>query len=417
MVYYVAVLVRAFSYPLHPTKAQETALERILVLCQRLYNGALEERIGAWRLAKETLSLYDQQVELTELRAQDPEYDQVSARILRSPLQRLDRAYKGFFRRVKRGEKPGFPRFKSRDRYNSFSFPNPVLKGNFLTIPSFGPVKLRLYRPLRGIPKEAQVRKTAKGWTVSIVCDLGAAPPVSVDLTKSTGIDVGITTFGTLSDGSEIPNPRFFRESEAKLARRQQILQRKKRGSNSRRRAKNQVGRVHLSIRNQRLDHARKTAKSLFDRFDVVCHEDLNIRNMVRNTHLSKSISDAAWGQFILCLAFKAEEAGKLSVGVNPRGTSQRCSGCGKVCPKTLSDREHRCPSCGLVIGRDHNAAINIWRLGLSLVSRPQSKDCGLAKAYKAKPMSERFIRAYQHADVTTLRDEYGVSIAIVKIA
>jgi putative transposase len=129
------------------------------------------------------------------------------------------------------------------------------------------------------------------------------------------------------------------------------------------------------------MDHARKEASKLFSQFDVVCHETLNIRNMVRNPHLSKSISDAAWGQFILCLASKAEEAGKLSVGVDPRGTSQRCSGCGKVCPKTLSDQEHRCDSCGLVIGRDHNAAINIHRLGLSLVSRSEAKAPGLAEA------------------------------------
>jgi putative transposase len=388
-------VIRSFNYPLQPTKAQEAQLDWILVLCQRLYNGALEERIGAWRLAKKGLSLYDQHRELTELRAQDPEYSQVSAWIFRSALSRLDRAYKAFFRRVKawksgnKKDKPGFPRFRARDRYESFSFPKPVLKGSFLHIPSFGLVKLRLYRPLKGQPKEAHVRRTAKGWTVSIVCDLGKAPPVSVDLTKSTGIDVGLTSFGTLSDGSEIPNPRFFRESEAKLAEAQRALAvkttiRKKnhrRRSRSEQRARRAVGRVHLSIRNQRLDHARKTAKSLFDQFDVVCHEDLNIRGMVQNHHLSKSISDAAWGQFISCLAFKAEEAGKLTVGVNPRGTSQRCSGCGKVCHKTLSDREHRCDGCGLVIGRDHNAAINIHRLGLSLVSRPLSKDTGLAEA------------------------------------
>ncbi|MFI5298857.1 MAG: RNA-guided endonuclease InsQ/TnpB family protein, partial [Polyangiales bacterium] len=220
-------MIRAFRYPLKPNATEERALLRYLSACQQIYNAALEEKRDAYRKQGVTVSRYEQQKELTELRGQDADYAAIPVEVLRSALLRLDRAYTGFFRRVKAGQKAGFPRFRSRDRYDSFSFCNPVIDGDRIKIPKLGYVKMNLYRPLRGTPKEAQVRRTAKGWYVSIICDLGAAPPVDVNLDKIVGIDLGLTSCAVLSTGEEIANPRFFRESEERLARRQRALQAK----------------------------------------------------------------------------------------------------------------------------------------------------------------------------------------------
>lgn len=359
-------MIRTFNYPLKLTTRQEESLRDILRACQLVYNAALEQRIQAYRKQKKAITCFDQFKDLTELRGYEPDtFGRVAARILRSPLIRLDRAFKGFFRRLKTGQKPGFPRFRSVDRYDSFTFPEPVTEGNLVRIPGLGDVKFHCYRPLRGVAREAHVRRTAKGWTLSVVCDLGPAP-TKVEVNTSTGIDVGLTHFATLADGSQVENPRFYRKSEEILARRQRALATKKKGSKSRQRAKRLVGLAHAKIRNQRLDFVRKLAKSLVFRFDLIAYEDLNISGMMRS-NLAKSINDASWGLFIATMSFRAEEAGKHMVAVNPRGTSQRCSGCETVVKKTLSQREHLCPHCGLKLDRDHNAAINIQTLGLSV--------------------------------------------------
>jgi putative transposase len=198
---------------------------------------------------------------------------------------------------------------------------------------------------------------------VCFSCDLGAAPP-KVTVRQMVGIDVGLTIFATLSDGGEVPAPRLFRKGEDVLARRQRSLATKRRGSNSRRRARTLVAKAHCHIRNQRLDFARKLTVVLFAKYDLIAFEDLNIRGMV-HSNLAKSIHDAAWGLFLRCLTDKAESAGRWAVPVDPRGTTQNCSACGEHVPKGLTDRAHIC-SCGLVLGRDLNAARNIEALGRS---------------------------------------------------
>jgi putative transposase len=360
-------MIRTFRYPLLPTKAQEATLDAWRLKCCELYNAALEQRREAWRKQRVSPSLYDQHKQLTELRQSDPAWSDMPAWVQRSALTRLDRAFKAFFRRVKSGGTPGFPRFRSRDRYDSFSVPCgdgiSRLASNSVVLPKIGAVRLHKYRELRGTPLDVRVHRGARCWHVSFVCDLGEAP-VKLPVRNAVGVDVGLTAFATLSNGEAIGNPRFYREGQAALTRRSQSLARKRRGSNSRKRAKSLVARAHEHVRNQRLDFARKFACALFSRFDMVAHEDLSISRMVHG-HLAKSIHDAAWGVFLQCLSLKAENAGRHVIAVDPRGTSQRCSRCGEVCPKTLSDREHRC-RCGLTLGRDHNAARNVLALGLS---------------------------------------------------
>lgn len=356
-------MIRTYRYPLLPTKAQEQVLEQWLVLCQRLYNGALEQRIDAWRKQRRTLTRIDQQKELTELRRVDAEYEVLPVIAARSPLRRLELAFQAFFRRIKRGEKPGFPRFRAHDRYDSMGIGRVLPNGDRLRVPTLGLVRIKLYRPIKGAVRDVTLRRTAKRWYACFACDIGAAPP-KVAVRSATGIDVGLTSFATLSDGSSVDNPRFFRKSEALLARRQRSLALKKKGSASRLRARTLVARTHEHTKNQRLDFARKLSKELCERYDLIAHEDLAIRGMVHGT-LAKSIHDAAWGTFLHALACKAEEAGKHLVAVDPRGTTQKCSGCGNTVRRGLGDRTHAC-GCGLVLGRDHNAAINIHALGLS---------------------------------------------------
>lgn len=234
-----------------------------------------------------------------------------------------------------------------------------------MLVPKLGLVRFNLYRPIEGSIKDATIRHKNGRWFVCFACDLGPAPD-KAPVARATGVDLGLTSFAVLADGTEVENPRFFRKGEALLATRQRKLQLKKRGSKSRERAKRLVGKAHEHVKNQRLDFSRKLAVDLFSRYDLVAFEDLQIRNMIRSS-LGKSIFDAAWGVFLNALVCKAESAGKWAVPVDPRGTSQRCSDCGAVVKKELSERQHRC-GCGLTLGRDHNAALNILAAGRAVV-------------------------------------------------
>ena len=360
---YPVGVIRTFQYPLRPTKRQAAVLECWLERCRQLYNAALEQRIDAWRKQRKSISWVEQFRELAALRAEDIDYRTVPSDVARSALRRLDRAFKAFFRRVKAGgEAPGFPRFKGRDRYSSFDIGRGTVRDDRVRVPLLGCVRFRKYRPLGGEIREAQIIRTVRGWKVSFACDIGEAPP-KVAARNAVGIDLGVTSLAVLSTGEVIDNPRCLARGAAVLTEHQQALARKKRGSRARKKAKRLVARAHERIRDRRLDFARKTAKDLVSRFDVIVHEDLNIRGLASG-RLAKSVNDAAWGLLLRCIELKAEEAGVHVIGVDPRGTSQECSQCGAIVRKELSEREHRCGACGTVLGRDHNAALNVLARG-----------------------------------------------------
>lgn len=345
---------------------QAQDLTRWLGVCCDLYNAALQERREAWRTAGVHITRFDQNRALVEIRAADADVAAVPSRVARSALQRVDLAFGAFFRRCKTGQKPGYPRFQSKRRYNSFSFSFVAIDRRRIHIPKIGLVRFHTYRPLDGIPREVRIGREPTGrWYVSIGCDIGKAPP-KVTVRTATGIDLGLTTFATLSDGTEVPNPRFFRAGEAQLARRQRVHARRQYGSASCERARVLVAKTHRHIANQRKDFNYKLSKQLLEKYDLIAHEDLAISRMVHG-HLAKSIKDAAWGTFLRCLASKAESAGKHVIAVDPRGTTQRCSGCGATVHKSLAERQHTC-TCGVSLGRDHNAALNILALGRSAV-------------------------------------------------
>lgn len=375
-------MIRTFRYPLRPTAAQAETLESWRIACQQLYNGALQERRDAWKRAKVSVTKYNQYMGLTELRQTDAEWRAMPSQIQRAAIDRLDRSFQSFFRRVRAGKKPGYPRFKSRDRYGSIGLGGGYrINGHFIHIAKMGPVRFHQYRPLKGTPFSAELRRIGERWFLTIKCDIGEAPSKS-PVSTSVGIDFGLKSLVTLSSGEEVGAPKFAKKSEERLGLKQQTASRKKAGSRAHRRARLQIGKVHCHIKNQRLDFARKLAKRLVMSYDLIAYEGLAISQLVQGV-MAKSILDAAWGILIRCLVCKAEEAGKHLVAVEPRGTTVRCSGCGTSVPKRLSERMHRCTACGLVIGRDHNAAVNILALGLQHM--PTAR--GIALAHGEKPL------------------------------
>lgn len=358
-------MYRSYRLQLRPTVRQSESLNSILALSCDLYNAALQERRDAWNLCRETVNLMMQMGELTELRAVDVEVRAVSVVIEREPLRRVDRAFKAFFRRCKAGEKPGFPRFKARSRYDSLTFPCRRLAVGALFVPRLGDVRFRPSRTIQGEPRTATVIRDGKKWFAVITCEIGPAPEKCA-VSNPIGIDLGLTNFITLSDGRVVENPRWTRQHEARIARANRVLARKQRRSKNRTRARLALRRAHQRAADARRNFTHHVSKWLVTNFDLIAHEKLNIRGMVRS-NLAKSILDAAWGELIWQTSYKAESAGRWDIPVNPKRTTIDCSGCGERVEKTLADRMHRCSRCGLILCRDHNAALNILRLGEAL--------------------------------------------------
>jgi putative transposase len=359
-------LRKTFKEKLRPTPTQARALDEVLWRCRDLYNAALEQRISAWQRRRVSVSRYEQEAELKAIRAEFPEYAAIHSHVLQDVLARLDKTYQAFFRRAQRGEKAGFPRFKGRGRFHSFTFKEygngARLDNGFLVLSKIGRIGVHWSRPLKGTPKTVTISKEADGWYVAISCaDVPAQtlPPTC----QETGIDLGLESFATLSDGAMIHHPRCYRRAERHLAKCQRRVSRRKKGSHRRRKAVCWLARAHQTVRRQRADFHHKTALALVQTNDTIYHEDLQTANMVKNHHLAKSIQDAGWSKFLSILAAKAAYAGRRVVAVPPAYTSQACSGCGVIVQKGLSVRWHRCPDCGTSLHRDHNAAKNIhWR-------------------------------------------------------
>jgi putative transposase len=358
----VETVRKTFKEKLRPTPAQERALDEVLWRCRTLYNTALEQRITAWQRRHVSVSRFQQEAELKDIRADMPEYAAIHSHMLQDVLARLDRTYQAFFRRVQRGEKAGFPRYTGRTRFHAFTFKEygngATLDNGLLVLAKIGRIAVRWSRPLDGTPKTVTISREADGWYVAVSC--AKAPVQSLPVTgRETGRDLGLEAFATLSDGTRIRSPGCYRQAEAYLAKRQRRVARRTKGSRRRRKAVALLAKAHQRGRRQRQDFHHKTALALVRQYDTVYHEDLRVANLVRNHHLAKSIQDAGWSVFLTILTFKAASAGKRVQAVEPAYTSQTCSGCGVVVSKGLSVRWHRCPECGTSLHRDHNAARN----------------------------------------------------------
>jgi putative transposase len=363
---------KTYTYKLVPTAEQEQTMAFVLRRCRELYNAGLQERRDAWQRCGASITAASQSAQLPEIKDVRPEYHDVHSQVLQDVLARLDRAFGAFFRRVKAGEAPGYPRFHGVHRYTSFTYKQvgngATLDNGLLVLSKIGRIAVRWSRPLEGTPKTVTISREADGWYACFSCagvPIQPLPPTG----QQTGIDLGLESFATLSDGSQIANPRHYRKAERALKRAQRRVSRRTQGSHRRQKAVRLLAKAHQKVRRARADFHHKSALALVRQYDTICYEDLQTANMLRNHHLAKSIADASWGAFLRILAFKAACAGKRAVAVPPAYTSQRCSGpqCGVLVYKGLSVRWHSCPDCGTSLHRDHNAARNRERLGQSL--------------------------------------------------
>ena len=346
---------KTFQYRLYPTKDQVQLLAYCLATCRHLYNEMLEDRKNAYDRCGIGLNYTQQAGQLKYLNLD------IHSQVAQDVLRKLDTAFRNFFRRVKNGDKKvGYPRFKGYNRYDSFTYPQSGFKinGDKLILSKIGAIRIFLHREIEGKVKTCTIKRDGEQWYASFSVELPDSEPK--EIVTSVGVDVGITTLATLSDGNEIENPKILDKYDSKLLKAHRDLSRKKKGSNNRDKQKTILSGIYRKVRNARNDYLHKASRFLVDNYDQIIFEDLQIQNMVKNHHLARSIHDASWGMLINFTTYKAEEAGGVVELVNPRNTSKQCSVCGNIQSMPLSQRTYRCSKCGNVIGRDHNAAINI---------------------------------------------------------
>jgi putative transposase len=361
---------KAFKYRIYPTKKQESMLDQTLGICCELYNAALQERRDAYKLAGKSITYTVQQNQLPEIKQTRSDLKDIHSQVLQDALRRLDKAFDAFFRRVKNGENPGYPRFRSRSRYHSFTYTQTGFEINNrrLALSKIGHIKINLHRPLMGIVKTLTIKRTATGkWFAIFSCEVEPKPLPACE--KVTGLDAGLESFATHSSGEKIPNPRFFRQEEKALRKAQRYFDKVKDQPGKEREEKRKVvARVHERITNKRKNFAHQESRHIVKEFGIICIEDLAILNMLKNHCLAKSIADAAWSLFFHCIVYKVVETGRQLAKEDSRHTSQDCHRCGhRRKDLKLTDRVYHCTNaeCLISIDRDQNAALNVLALGL----------------------------------------------------
>jgi putative transposase len=365
---------KAYSFRIYPNKNQEVRLNRTLSTCRHLYNDALAERkkrielnrlrrefqIFPWgsSIKPEWISYENQANNLASNK--DSFQKEVHSQVLQNVLKRVNKSIENFFNGF------GFPRFKGKNRYNSFTYPQSGFeveiedgKEGKLSLSKIGTMRIILHRDIEGIIKTCTIKKDVDQWYAVFVVEVKKTIE-KVPVEKKIGVDVGLINLLALSNGEMVEPPKFLRHSENKLAKEQRKLSRKKLRSNNRKNQKIAVAKIHQKIRNQRKDFSHKTARNLVNRFDFIGFENLRIQNMMQNHHLAKSIADAGWYQLQILTATKAEEAGKRVKLCIANGTSQTCHVCGNIQKMMLKDRVYRCNQCGNIQNRDTNSANEI---------------------------------------------------------
>jgi putative transposase len=363
-----------------------------------LYNAALENRKMSWKERKISVSCYEQYVQLTQIRAEMPEFSRWSASAERDPIHRIDRGFQSFFRRIKSGEKPGHPRFRGKGWYDSATFiandgskwntsdkdirkcrRSKNFKSTTVTVyfQGIGHVKVRQHREVQGDIKTITVKRQGKKWFVVLACD--NVPKETLPKTGETaGVDVGINVYAMTDSGYPIENPRYAKKSQEKVSDLRRSLAKKKFGSNNRRKAKARLNKATQKVRNQREDFQYKSALDLIKKYDTIYLEDLNVKNMLEQdgkygknnkTGLNRSINDAAWASFAKKIQDKAESAGREIIFVNPAYTSQTCPRCGHVSRENRNGIKFRCVKCNHTAHADQVGAINIKSRGQGLTS------------------------------------------------
>lgn len=368
------LVTKTFRFRLEPSPTQRTWFARYAGCCRFVFNRGLAARQLSYEVEGKTPSYAEQCEWLRELKADSATawLSEIHSQVLQQSLKDLDQAYQRFFRRLKAGEAPGFPKFKKKGRKDSFRYPQGVkVDGGRVYLPKIGWVKYRESRSLHGRIQQATIKREGEHWFVSFACEveIPAPTPVAAGQARAVGIDVGLSCFATLSNGTAVENPRFLKRSLAKLKRAQRRLSRMSKGSNNWKKQAAAVATLHLKVRNSRRDFAHRTSTAIVNNHDVIAVEDLQIKGMLKNRHLASAISDAGWGMFLTMLAYKSAWAGKHFVRIGRfEATTQMCSACGRKKPMLLSARVYHCEGCGLKMDRDCNASLNIRAAGLAVL-------------------------------------------------
>jgi putative transposase len=360
-----------YKYRLKPTRAQRSQLEEMLELCRSVYNSTLAIRKNAYKREGKGLSLFDMQRLLPVWKANATDLRKVHSQVLQDVQVRVDLAFQAFFRRVKAGEEPGYPRFKGKGSYDSLTYPQygnggVWLKGDVLRLSRVGEMRIIMHRPVEGKIKTITIQRSAGKWYACFSCEVAAQPLPPSD--EVVGVDLGLKTFAVLSNGEKVNRKRWMKKDEQDVARLQRKKEKLPKGSIERRKAVKALNHAYQRSTNRRNNFAHQESRKLVNRYGLLVFEKLDIQDMQSNGNrlINRGIADVAWGRFVQYSAYKAESAGRVVLAVNPRGTTQMCSGCGGIVPKDLSVRVHDCPHCGLKIDRDLNAAKNILARGLA---------------------------------------------------
>lgn len=383
-----------FKYRIYPSRKQRNILNAQLEECRWLYNHFLEERKSAYESTGKSPNSYDQCASIPKLALSRPSLRSVNAQVLQNVAGRLDLAFKHFFRRVKNGDKPGYPRFKGTGWYKSITFPQvtftngapngcSILDDGLLRVDRrIGTVKIKYHRPMEGRAKTCTIKRTRTGkWFAFFACEIDDPYPLPKSK-KQIGIDMGLTTFAAMSDGTSIKRRRFFKEEEKALAKAQQKLSKAKKGTTERAGQRRVVARVYERMTNKRENFVHQASRKIVNKYGFIAVEDLEINHMKSKGEkpVRKSINDVAWSSFFALLFYKAESAGRTIVKVNPAYTSQTCSSCDHRQKMPLDKRIFKCKNCKTSFDRDHNAALNVLSLGL------QAMGVSL-KASKVRPL------------------------------
>jgi putative transposase len=372
---------RTYKYRLRPNKQQDQLLDVLFWQARKLYNAALEQCISVYQNTGKGITYPAQWPHFRDQRNNDPDlYGMLNATSVQQMLRRLDKAFSAFFRRLKAGETPGFPRFKSRSRFKSIEYrygDGCKLRQNEngqrrLYLQNIGEVKIIYHRPIPedAVIKHAVIKRTNDKWYVCLMLELPDPALLPAPSRSQIGIDMGLSALLATREGVLFENPQWLRRSLAKLRVAQRKVSRRQKGSKRWYKAVRQVARLHEKIKDQRSDHWHKVTRDLAEAHSLIVIEDLNLKFMNTNRHLALSSHDAGLGMFTQMLAYKVEETGCLLLTVDPAYTSQRCSACGALVKKGLSVRVHHCSACGLDLHRDVNAARNILQSAFNSLGR-----------------------------------------------
>ena len=372
----------AYQYKLRPTKQQTADLDRWLAMLCAQYNYLLSDRFDWWERNRSPINAcplvchlselrdnpdyYSQKKTLPALKKSHPWYGEIHSQVLQDVVKRVKTTFDRFLKGDGNGKRSGRPRFKPRNRYRTFTYPQmqeECLQGNIINLPMFGKVKVIVHRPIpAGFKiKTVSISKKADGYYLILSLEDSTVPTIKPEINPESlvGIDLGLKEFLTTSTGETVAIPQHYRQATKHLRVVQKRVSRRKKGSNRRKKAVDKLSKQHKKVADKRKDFHFKTANYLLSKYDVVAFEDLNVKGLTR-TKLAKSVHDAGWSIFLSILQTKAENAGLLTIAVMASGTTQNCSSCGMKVPKELHERWHDCPHCGCSLDRDHNAAINV---------------------------------------------------------